>query len=77
LRDASFRETPGTQFQILQYGEKREAWRTHEEGGDQIFASNVSEHVGCIETKVTHHIQTDPEGIIDDPQLGIKLIVLT
>jgi hypothetical protein len=61
---------------VCWYQEKISAPGTHKEDGDQIFANDVSEHVGFSETQVAHCTQTDPEGIVDDLQLCVKLVVL-
>ncbi len=57
--------------------EKRgQAQGTHKEGGDQIVAHDVSKHIGFSEPEVAHGTETDPEGIVDDPQLCVKLFLL-
>jgi hypothetical protein len=71
-----FEKHLGARCRIHQYGEEREAQGTHAEGRNQIFANDVPVHVGFSETEVAHHTQTDPEGIVDDPQLCMKFIAL-
>lgn len=48
---------------------------THEEDGYKIFANNVPKHISFSETKGTHGAQADPEGVVDDPQFGVKLFM--
>jgi hypothetical protein len=45
------------------------------EDGYEIFANNVSKHIGFSETKGTHGTKADPEGVVDDPQFGVKLFM--
>jgi hypothetical protein len=46
--------------------------KAHEEGGDEVFARDISEHVSFSKTQVTHGTQTDPENIIENGQLGVR-----
>jgi hypothetical protein len=51
------------------------AQNIHEEGGDEIFARDVPKHESFSKPKVTHGTQTNPEGIVDDPQLSVQLFL--
>jgi hypothetical protein len=44
---------------------------THDEDGYEVVANDVAKHIGFSETVVGHGAQTDPEDIVDDPQLGV------
>ena len=54
---------------------REQAQITHEEGGDEVFASDVPKHVSFSEPQVAHGTQTDPEGIVDDSQLSVRLFL--
>lgn len=53
------------------------AMDTHEEDGYEILANDVPKHIGFSETEVGHGTQADPEGIVDDPQLGVGPHILS
>jgi hypothetical protein len=54
---------------------RERAQKTHEEGGDEVLASDVPEHVSFSKSQVAHGTQTNPEGIVDDPQLSMQLFL--
>jgi hypothetical protein len=50
--------------------------RAHKEGGDEVLARDIAEHVSLSKTQVAHGAQTDPERIVENGQLGMRLYIL-
>jgi hypothetical protein len=58
-------------------GRRRWVMGTHVEDGYEILANDVTKHIGFSETEVGDCTQADPEGIVDDPQLGVVTLSRT